>query len=581
MHYIRCLYCGSDPTQRQHMKIYEVCVKKCDKKMSNSVVVNYKLLRQLRPEFIKRVKTVSVFGRYGTDVVIVTKEDEVYTFGENRNGCLGVGHNRPVAEPTLVRELCHKQVVRFAFGYRHVLVLTKTGQLFSYGYNEFGQLANRTTIDCYVPKVILIAELMRHFIDDISCGAFHSLALTRTGLVYAWGFNFWGQLGNGNNCNQLIPLQVRAINREVVVAIACGHHQSVVLTKSGQVYAWGHNAFGQLGIACTDRFRNIPAKVRVTSEDLMVTKISCGQNHCLLLTSGGHMYSFGCNYFGQIGNDSKQDQFAPTRIGPPGAKFTDIACSLFSNTSAARGANKRAYIWGKCVDERLWVPRETPVKTLEEVFARYNYVTFEPLVLNRKKTFPEKQKYPKTNQFLVETNTSSYEEEYPEYSDYDRHNYRYDNPYGHNGHNGHNEDTGHYRQLVMNFKTPGINKLYADLLNPKLSVKQVNARLPAPVASRHKVSTRSGGVCTTVRCNECLDSCKFLKTSKYSDLDITQYTYLRLCSEGCKDNLPCLQKSECLPVMKENPDFFITCANKCNLFQIIPQIFKTVDCPAH
>ncbi|CAG2102885.1 unnamed protein product, partial [Medioppia subpectinata] len=535
-------------------------------------------------------------------------------------------------------------------------------------------------------------------------------------------FNFWGQLGNGNNCNQLIPLQVRAINREVVVAIACGHHQSLVLTKSGQVYAWGHNAFGQLGIACTDRFRNIPAKVRVTSEDLMVTKISCGQNHCLLLTSGGQMYAFGSNYYGQIGNDSKQDQFAPTRIGPPGAKFTDIACSLFSNTSAARGANKRAYIWGKCVDEKLWVPRETPVKTLEEVFARYNYVTFEPLVLNphhlsrdresvclsvHTKRFvttsrwnpvficlsigetisakvvsrfdynaypdadsgvknmmidycdhpshyhydyhpsyhpyhhhsghhyPDYHYYhqpvvnmgssvpkatdeeigysnedimrdtldptlsssdilmrinrskstPKpTNSWwkpILIVSTSSYEEEYPEYSDYDRYNYRYDNPYGHNGHNGHNEHNGHYRQLVMNFKTPGINKLYADLLNPKLSVKQVNARLPAPVASRHKVSARSGGVCTTVRCNECLDSCKFLKTSKYSDLDITQYTYLRLCSEGCKDNLPCLQKSECLPVMKENPDFFITCANKCNLFQIIPQIFKTVDCPTH
>ncbi|CAG2168303.1 unnamed protein product [Oppiella nova] len=490
--------------------------------MSNSVVINYKLLRKLKPEFIKSIKTVSVFGRYGTDVLIVTKDDKVFAFGENRNGCLGLGTNKPVAEPTLVNELCDKKVVRFAFGYRHVLVLTKTGQLFSYGYNEFGQLANRTTIDCYVPKLILINELMRHFIDDISCGAFHSLALTRTGLVYAWGFNFWGQLGNGNNCNQLIPLQVRAINREVVVAIDCGHHQSVVLTKSGHVYAWGHNAFGQLGIGCTDRFRNIPTKVLVTSDDILVTKIVCGQNHCLLLTIDGHIYAFGCNYFGQIGNDTKTDQFAPTRIGNTSVKFVDIEGSLFSNSSVARASNKRTYIWGKCVDERLWVPRETPIKSLVELFARrgsgmrsdrYAFPgEYEPMSRTRGKS--DNSGY-SNEQIMMDTLN-------PNLSPQDI------------------QDRiilkTEKRSWWDSWVGGDYNKIYGDLVDPKLSIQEVTSRLPTVHSRATKVNVRSG-YCSTPTCNQCLDSCKFLKYSKYSSLDITQYTYLRLCSEGCKDNL--------------------------------------------
>lgn len=154
---------------------------------NRSVAVYYRQLPQLSPDFVKKIKSVSIFGKYGTDVLIVTKDDKVWAFGDNGNGCLGVGTNLPVSEPTLVPELCNKKVVKFAFGQRHTLALTKSGQIYSFGYNEYGQLANRTTIDCYVPKLILVSDILNNHITEICCGAFHSIALTKTGVLYAWG----------------------------------------------------------------------------------------------------------------------------------------------------------------------------------------------------------------------------------------------------------------------------------------------------------------------------------------------------------------------------------------------------------
>ena len=79
------------------------------------------------------------------------------------------------------------------------------------------------------------------------------------------------------------------------------------------------------------------------------------------------------------------------------------------------------------------------------------------------------------------------------------------------------------------------DEIYADLVNPDLSVNEVTARLPTK--PQRGINTRVGGLCQTSSCFTCLESCKWLKMSKYSTLDITQYTYLRLCSEGCKENL--------------------------------------------
>ncbi len=96
----------------------------------------------------------------------------------------------------------------------------------------------------------------------VAAGYSHSLALSRGGVVYAWGANDGGQLGDGGRADSGVPVAVRGLPpRDPVVALAAGHHDSLALTRSGRVYAWGGNADGELGDGAT-RDSALPVAVR-------------------------------------------------------------------------------------------------------------------------------------------------------------------------------------------------------------------------------------------------------------------------------------------------------------------------------
>jgi alpha-tubulin suppressor-like RCC1 family protein len=75
--------------------------------------------------------------------------------------------------------------------------------------------------------------------------------LTNCGEDYAWGVSRWGQIGNGCNRNQSIPIKVKGFNNERVVMISCGRFHSMALIERGNVYSWGYNKYEQLGIGNT------------------------------------------------------------------------------------------------------------------------------------------------------------------------------------------------------------------------------------------------------------------------------------------------------------------------------------------
>ncbi len=113
------------------------------------------------------------------------------------------------------------------------------------------------------------------------------------GEVYAWGRNEFGQIGNersgGNEC-QLIPIKVIGFNDEKVKQVSCGLWHSMALTESRRVFSWGQNSNGQLGQNKTDDIIvNIPSIVLLSNE-ISIKKISCGRFHSLLLSRDGDIY---------------------------------------------------------------------------------------------------------------------------------------------------------------------------------------------------------------------------------------------------------------------------------------------------
>ena len=93
-------------------------------------ITNWYVLHRMKPQFLSRIASFIVFGDNGTEVLLVTKDDAVYSFGINKFGCLGLGHKNEVTEPTEILDLRSKQVVSLVNGAKHALALTENGEIF-------------------------------------------------------------------------------------------------------------------------------------------------------------------------------------------------------------------------------------------------------------------------------------------------------------------------------------------------------------------------------------------------------------------------------------------------------------------
>ncbi len=136
----------------------------------------------------------------------------------------------------------------------------------------------------------------------VAAGLYHSLALTSTGAVFAWGWNIVGQLGNGSTNGSDVPVKVRLPGGTKVTGIAAGFAHSLAVTSTGAVFAWGKNYNGDLGNGSTTD-SDVPVKVSLPA-GTKVTAVAAGAEHSLAVTSTGAVLAWGYNADGQLGNGS-------------------------------------------------------------------------------------------------------------------------------------------------------------------------------------------------------------------------------------------------------------------------------------
>ena len=342
-------------------------------------ITNWFILHKLKPSFLSRVKSFIVFGEKGTEVLLVTNDDCVFGFGENFWGSLGLDHREPVTEPTELVELRGKKVISLVNGAKHVLALTDAGEIYSWGNNNYGQLGNMNTFESLKP--ILVGK----HIMTVACGANHTLALTTGGQVFAWGRNNYGQIGIGSNTNQLVPIKIAALEHLYVKMIACGSSHSVVITNEGQIYAWGSNSFGQLGIGnCTHETSPKVVKLDQTLK-LSAKGVACGAYHTMMLMTNGEVMTCGRNEFGQLGSLSvptSEGSCVPVKISSTN-RFRTISAHFATNISVAQSQSEYCSVWGECANEvrPLREPRELPLSSIYDVFAIYSKQRNTPSLL--------------------------------------------------------------------------------------------------------------------------------------------------------------------------------------------------------
>ncbi len=239
----------------------------------------------------------------------------VWAWGWNDSGQFGDGTDTDSNIPKLVSELSYIDVIAMAAGSEHSVFLRSNGQVLTCGNNYHGQLGNSTNIDSNLPTQVGVA-----FTDVIAVSAYgnNSMLLKTNGIVFAWGDNFFGQLGDGTTIESNFPLQVNQLTN--VIAISAGENRSIALKSNGNVASWGTNSNGELGNG-TNMSSNFPVDASLITN---VVAIAAGENHTVALKNDGSVYTWGSNGSGALGNNSSVSSNVPINVSPICAIATDI-----------------------------------------------------------------------------------------------------------------------------------------------------------------------------------------------------------------------------------------------------------------
>ena len=310
----------------------------------------------LRPGvFSESTLTAVTGGSFHT--LSLTADGKIYSWGYNEYSQLGDGSVNNRAEPDMAfmgGVLAGKTVTVLANGSLHSLALASDGKAFAWGYNGSGQLGDGTAFDRSVPGAVDASGVLAgKILIGLAGGDDYSLALADDGKVYAWGGNGFGQLGDGISTDSPVPVAVDmtgVLAGKTVVAIGAGHSHSLALTSDGKIYAWGNNQNGQLGNG-TGVSSAVPVAVSMTGAlaGKIVKAIAAGGDHNVALTSDGHVYAWGRNDYGQLGDpEADSTSTVPLAVDTTGALAgkTITAIAAGYTHSLALGSTGQLFAWG-------------------------------------------------------------------------------------------------------------------------------------------------------------------------------------------------------------------------------------------
>ncbi len=220
-----------------------------------------------------------------------------------------------------------------ATGHYHSLAVLTDGTVRSWGYNNYGQLGNGSTTGRSTPGVVTGLS----GVTSVFGGRDMSYALLTSGSVRAWGNNPNGELGDGTTTRRTTPVAVSGITN--AIAVAGGRNHGLALLSNGTIKAWGLNTYGQLGDGTTTN-RTTPITVSGITNAVAV---GAGAEHSLAVLADGRVLSWGRGYRGALGSGSTSNRLVPGAVnGLPAIAAVDAG----RDHSLAVAADGRLYSWG-------------------------------------------------------------------------------------------------------------------------------------------------------------------------------------------------------------------------------------------
>jgi len=231
----------------------------------------------------QRNLTISAGGGHA---MVIHEDGSLWAWGINGNGQLGNDDGGDLWRFENLPIKVMDGVIGISAGGAHSLAITDDGSLWAWGWNVFGQIGDGTMTDRFVPTMIL------EDVIQASAGDMHSLALKNDGSLWAWGSGLYGRVGYAVDQAVLRPVKIM----DDVIYISAGHFHSMAIQSDGSLWAWGGNRFGQLGDGTLDD-RHEPVFIMDN-----VISVSAGENHSLAIQEDGSLWVWGSNEFGKFGD---------------------------------------------------------------------------------------------------------------------------------------------------------------------------------------------------------------------------------------------------------------------------------------
>ncbi len=291
--------------------------------------------------------------------------DTLWTWGDNSSGQLGVNDTTRRSTPvtTLLGGTNWKSI---AGGDDHTIALKTDGTLWSWGRNSYGQLGVNNTTDRSTPVTTLLGGTNW---KSIAGGNNYTIALKTDGTLWTWGDNSSGQLGVNDTTSRSTPVTT-LLGGTNWKSIAGGNTHTIAIKTDGSLWTWGSNYAGQLGVNNTVT-RSTPVTTLLGGNNWK--SIAGGSGHTVALKTDGTLWTWGDNSSGQLGVNNTTTRSTPVTTLLGGTNWKSIAGAIVGADGAGENiialkTDGSLWTWGSNFFGQLGVnnttDRSTPVTTL-------------------------------------------------------------------------------------------------------------------------------------------------------------------------------------------------------------------------
>jgi alpha-tubulin suppressor-like RCC1 family protein len=285
----------------------------------------------------------------------VTTSGGVKCWGENAYGQLGDGTTTQRRTPVDVSGLSSGAKALTVNG-AHTCAVTVSGGVKCWGYNGYGQLGDGTTAQRRTPVDV---SGLSSGVKAVAAGTFHTCAIAANGGIKCWGNNVYGQLGDGTTYGHTAPVDVSGLISGVT-ALAAGGAFTCAVTANGGIKCWGANSEGELGDGTTTQ-RNVPMDMSIFSDGVIA--LVAGGHHTCALTASGGVKCWGYNQYGQLGDSTTAQRSTPVDVNGLTSGVTALTAGwLYTCAVIASGGVK---CWGDNqygqLGDGTTTPRHAPV----------------------------------------------------------------------------------------------------------------------------------------------------------------------------------------------------------------------------